>query len=140
MDQCQKIDKSPSYRFQLFQGELNQDGRIEKAKSVGMAYLNEGQAMYTLRLWTFVENRFYLLQKKDDPTKYLVLTRELNKHSNQRSKFFWNIVGNGQINTLLGIIKIQFDLFERPIYMNVFPEASASGALLPIPVEIDKAA
>ncbi|MSP19843.1 MAG: hypothetical protein EXR74_09775 [Bdellovibrionales bacterium] len=140
MEQNQKIETSQFYRFQLFQGDVKGDGKIEKTKTVGMAYLKEGQGTYTLRLWTFVENRFYLLQNKTDASRYVMLTRELNKSQNPRTKFYWNIVGNGQSETTAGVIQLQFDLFERPIYMSVFPEASASGATLPEPVELDSAA
>ena len=140
MELLQKKTTSPFYRFQLFQGDIKNDGKIEKNKTVGMAYLKEGQGTYTLRLWTFVENRFYLIQNKTDASRYVLLTRELNKSPNPKSKFYWNIVGNGHVETTIGVIRLQFDLFERPIYMSVFPEASATGASLPEPIELDSAA
>jgi len=140
MDQRQKTETSPFYRFQLFHGDVKDDGKIEKTKTVGMAYLKEGQGTYTLRLWTFVENRFYMIQNKTDASRYVLLTRELNKRPNPKSKFYWNIVGNGHSDTSVGVIRLQFDLFERPVYMSVFPEALASGASLPEPVDLELAA
>lgn len=140
MEQCQKIESSQFYRFQLFQGDVTETGKIERTKTVGMAYLKEGQGTYTLRLWTFVSERFYLIQSKTDASRFVLLTRELNKHPKPKSKFYWNIVGNGQSETTSGVIKLQFDLFERPIYMSIFPEAAAASASLPDPLELEAAA
>lgn len=140
MEQRQKIGPSKFYRFQLFQGEIGEESKLERSKTVGMAYLKEGQNTYTIRLWTFVDDRFYLIQNRNDPSKYILLTREVNKNPNAKSKFIWNIVGNGQCETNFGVIKLQFDLFHGPIYMSVFPEAAATTSSLPNPEEIDRAA
>jgi len=140
MESNSKSTSEKFYRFQLVQGEINRDRKLDRAKTVGMAYMKQGQPTITMRLWTFVEDRFYLIQNKKDSSKYLVLTRELNRSQNPRSKFHWNIVGCGQSDTHAGVIKLEFDLFERPIYMNLFPEQSATGSALPDPVEPDLAA
>jgi len=140
MENNAKTESSKFYRFQLVQGELNSERKLDQTKTVGMAYMKEGQSTITMRLWTFVEDRFYLIQNKSDSSKYLVLTRELNKSINPKSKYFWNIVGNGQSDTHAGVIRLDFDLFSRPVYMNLFPEHSATGSALPDPVELDAAA
>ncbi len=126
------------FRFQVFQGDLTI--RLTKTKSVGMAYLKEGQNTITLRLWTLVNEKFYILPSKTDSTKYLVMTREPNKNPSNKNKYFWNIVGNGEANSLLGVITLHFDLFDKPIYMNIHPESSAYSAKLPEPVFDDLAA
>ena len=69
-----------------------------------MAYLKEGQSMFTLRLWTFVNERFYLILNQNDAAKYLVMTREPNKNPASKNKYFWNIVGNGTIDTTHGLV------------------------------------
>jgi hypothetical protein len=45
--QMEKMKPTKFYRFQLFVKGT------EKKNTVGMAYLKEGQGIYTLRLWTF---------------------------------------------------------------------------------------
>lgn len=131
-----KSNESQFSRFQVFQATTNNQGKLENKKTVGMAYMKEGQNLYTLRLWTFVHERFYILGSTNDPSKYLVMTRELNKSEKAKSKYFWNIVGNGTANSSQGAIALQFDLFEKPIYMNIFPENSAYSSAMPDPVEL----
>ncbi len=128
------------YRFQVFQGEVDSNKKVKKTKSVGMAYLKEGQTMMTLRLWTFVSERFYLILNQNDASKYFVMTREPNKNPLAKNKYFWNIVGNGVIDTIQGLVTIDFDLFDKPIYMGIHPEPSAYSVALPQPEVTNDAA
>ncbi len=128
------------YRFQVFQGEVDSCRKVKKTKSVGMAYLKEGQSMLTLRLWTFVSERFYLILNQNDASKYFVMTREPNKNPMAKNKYFWNIVGNGDIDTIHGLVTIDFDLFDMPIYMSIHPEPSAYSVALPQPEVTNDAA
>jgi hypothetical protein len=132
-NETQVPNSSKFYRFQVMMGNPSTDGRFEKTKSVGMAYLKEGQTMFTLRLWTLLNERFYVLPNKKDAARFLILSREPNKNPNSRNKYFWNIVGNGKVDSQVGVVRLDFDLFEKPLYMNIFPEASATGAQLPEP-------
>ena len=50
------------FRFQVLQGDVDSNGKVKKTKSVGMAYLKDGQNTFTLRLWTFVNEKFYLIK------------------------------------------------------------------------------
>jgi hypothetical protein len=78
--QTEKMNTTKFYRFQIFvKGN-------EKKNTVGMAYLKEGQSIYTLRLWTFLEDKFFLLPSKEDSAKYLLMTREPNKSNNSKNK------------------------------------------------------
>jgi hypothetical protein len=140
MEKSQNSDQSKYYRFQVFQGERREGGKVEKSKSVGMAYLRDGQNIYTLRLWMFSVERYYLIQNKHDSSKYLVMTREPTKNPQARNKYFWNIVGNGKVDSVLGVIELAFDLLEKPIYMNIFPESSAFSVTLAQPEELLDAA
>lgn len=121
------------YRFEVYQGTRGADGYIHRSRTVGMAYLQSGQSTYTLRLWTFMNERFYLLQSKNEPTKYLLMTREPNKLATARSKYFWNIVGNARIDSVAGHMQINFDLLPGPIYMNLFPEPKAASSTMAAP-------
>jgi hypothetical protein len=121
------------FRFQVIQGDLDKSGQMKKTKSVGMAYLKNGQNTYTLRLWTFVNDKFYLIPNKTDSSKYLVMTRELNKNPTAKNKYFWNIVGNGVADSSLGMITLEFDLLSKPIYLSIHPEKSAYSVKLAEP-------
>ncbi len=115
-----KVDNSTNfYRFQVY---TTTPGK--KPKVVGMAYLKEGQSIYALRLWTFLNEKFYLLRSKDDNSKFLVMTREANKNVESKNKYFWNIVGNGVTLIKDSSIELEFDLFEKKVYMSLFPEES----------------
>lgn len=126
--------ESKFYRFQLFVQSNDAEN------TVGMAYLKEGTKIYTLRLWTFLDIKFYLLPTKDDPTKYLVMTRELKNLKTSKNKYFWNIVGNGKARSMDGVLELNFDLFPKKIFMNLFPEPSATPYGLPVPEGEDQAA
>lgn len=122
---------SQYYRFQIFQGQKNTSGKIEKTKIVGMAYLKEGQDTYTIRLWTFLNDKFFLIMSKNDPSNFLVMSRETNKNPASKSKYFWNVIGNGKAHSAQNCIELRFDLFEKPLYMSIFPESKASSVILP---------
>lgn len=126
-----KSNQSQYYRFQIFQAQRNAMGKLEKTKVVGMAYLKEGQDSYTIRLWTFLNDKFFLLMNKNDSSRFLVMSREANKNIQSKNKYFWNVIGNGKALSSQNCIELCFDLFEKPIYMNIFPEGNASSVLLP---------
>lgn len=126
-------EKNQYYRFQVFQGTKDQNGKVSKTKSVGMAYVKEGQNIFTLRLWTFSWDRYYILPHKSDSSKYLVMTREANKTPNAKNKYYWNIVGNGFVDSAHGVIEVQMDLLEKPFFISTHPEKSAGSAYLPEP-------
>jgi hypothetical protein len=116
------VDRAPPYRFKLMQGAICKDGKFERARTVGLAYLKEGQGIYSLRLWMLSDARFYLIASQKTASHYLLMTREPNQKAGASSKYHWNIVGNGQVETMAGVIRLQFDLLPQPIYMSLFPE------------------
>lgn len=133
MNQGQAQKDGQFFRFQVFQGSEDKNGKIQKEKSVGMAYLKEGQQTFTIRLWMFLNERFYMLQHREDPSRYLIMTREPNRHPEAQKKYFWNIVGNGVVDTVQGLIRIEFDLLEKPVFVSIHPETSAFSVHLPEP-------
>lgn len=126
------------YRFQVFQGEKDESGKLKKSKKVGMAYIKDGQDMYSLRLWTFLWERYFIVPQSKDASKYWVMTREPSKNS--KNKFFWNIIGNGNVDAVQGVIELRFDLLSRPIYVSIYPEPSAHAVDLPEPESLERAA
>ena len=135
-----KNEKTQFSRFQIFIGEKQTDGTIKKTKNVGMSYLGEGQNIFSVRLWTFSWERFFILPDKKNSSKYLVMTREPNKNPNSKNKYYWNIVGNASADSKNGVIQIEFDLIEKPIYMNMFPETSPYSKNVPEPEQYQEVA
>jgi len=133
-------EENQFFRFQVFQGDIDKDGKVHKTKSVGMAYLKEDQQTITVRLWMFVTERFYMILNRNDASRYLVMTREINRNPNAKNKYFWNIVGSGVIDTTQGIVQIYFDLLDKPVYISLHPEPSAASVSLPPPEFSEEAA
>lgn len=129
--------ESSFYRFQVFQGKMSAEGKVEKTKTVGMAYLKSGQDIYTLRLWTFLDLRYYLLPNQREAGRYLVMSREPTKHPDSKSKYYWNIVGNGRVDSKSMCMEIEFDLFDKRIYMSLFPEHQPTAKNLPEPIDFE---
>lgn len=115
-----KINKR--YRFKILKGQKLNDGSIEKQHQVGVALLNEGQSIYTIHLYVFQNNPFFLVGHKQDPEKYYVMTRRAKQDPHSKQKFSWNIVGHAKTNVTQSCLELYFDLFPEPIFMNLFPE------------------
>lgn len=114
------------YRFQAFIKEAEGTKR-----TVGTAYLQDGQTIYTLRLWTFLNEKFFLVPTLNDPTKFLVKTREPIKTPDTKNKYFWNVVGNAKANETQTVLEVNLDLFEKKVYLNIIPSASSMSRGLP---------
>lgn len=121
MNKLMSKQEAKSYRFKLFV----KDGE-KKSKTVGSAYLKEGQNIYWLRLRMFLETNFFLLPSKDDPTQYLLMTKDASKDPNQKNKFYYNIVGSGRVVSSQGVMELSFDLLDKKVFMNIYPEESTS--------------
>lgn len=133
-------DSGQFHRFQVFQGAKESNGAIKKLKSVGMAYMKEGQTMMSLRLWTFTWERYFILPHRTDSSKYLVMTREPVRNQTHKNKYFWNIVGSGTVHSAQGVIELEFDLLSKSIFVNLHPEKSSHANDLPDPENFDQAA
>jgi len=114
-------EKLEFYRFQMFVTKNLLD-RSGTRKVVGASYLRQGQSVYTLRLWMFPDAKFYLMPDQNDSAKMLVFTRELKRNPNiGKGKYFWNLIGTGVVDAPREVIRLEFDLIDRPIYMSIFP-------------------
>jgi len=109
------------YRFGIFTGHFDTEGSVRKEKSVGMAYMKEGNDMYSLKLWTFPREKYYLIPSKEDPAKILIMTREEKKVPTANRKFNWSIVGKGEFYGQKGVAQLEFDLIPQPIFMSITP-------------------
>jgi hypothetical protein len=104
------------YKFQLF--VRTEEG---KSKSVGTAFLEDGNIRYTIKLWSLVNEKFYLLPTEQDSRKFILMTRELNRSENPKTKYHWNVIGSAKANAAQDELEISFDIFERKIYLNMIP-------------------
>lgn len=111
--------QSQFHRFGIFTGRFDTEGELRKEKTVGFALMREGQDMYSLKLWTFPQEKYYLIPTKDDPSKILIMTREKKKVPTENRKYNWSIVGNGNVYNQKGVTQLDFDLLPQPIFMNV---------------------
>ncbi len=133
-EQTKKLQEPQFYRFPVFV-----DGN-EKKNIVGMAWLKEGQRIYTIKLWTFLSEKFFLLPSKEDQAKYLIMTREPVKSEKSKKNYHWNIVGNAKANPVSGVIELNFDLLGKITYMSIYPDESKSEISSRIPDDVLEAA
>lgn len=119
-----------TYRFDIIKGIEDSTGRLSRARSVGSAYLVEGRKTYTIYLRSFVNDVFYLLPDKEQPTsKFAILTRTHSRR--QDRKFFWNVVGIGTVldGSRSGYMQLRWDLLDaKDIYMNLHPQVVYSSS------------
>ena len=116
-------EKVSVYRFDIFKGAKDAEGKVTKIKSVGAAYLREGLKTYTVHLKTFLKDRFYLLpnSKGKGFADFVILTREPAQYSGR--KYFWNSVGEGQMmdGANHGVVRLSWDVLADDIYMTLHP-------------------
>lgn len=101
------------YRFDVFKGAVNPEGKVGKICSVGHSTLYEGSTTYSVYLKTLLKDQFYLLPEQDVSRPYdlVILTREPSNIPGK--KYFWNRVGTAKLlgDQNAGIMKLEFDLF-----------------------------
>lgn len=117
-------EKQKAFRFDVFKGAVDANGKVHKLKSVGNGYLVEGCKTYSIYLKTFLDDVFYLLpeQKKMTKADYVILTREPSQNPNR--KYFWNNVGEGVLLTgeNAGLLQLSWDVLgAQDIYLNLYP-------------------
>jgi hypothetical protein len=109
------------YRFDVFKGLVNKDGKVEKVCSVGHSTLYEGSTTYSIYLKTLLKDQFYLLPEQDvnRPFDFVILTREPSHMPGK--KYFWNRVGTAKLlsDQNAGVMQLNFDLFNCvDLYLN----------------------
>ena len=116
------------YRFDVFKGAADSEGRIAKIRSVGVAYHTDGLATYHIKLKTFLSDSFYLLPDEKSG-QYSISTRAPSTLPGR--KYFWHKVGEAKVmgGTNSGTLKLSFDLFADSLYMNLYPKDSFESAV-----------
>lgn len=140
MMNTQDQTKAESFRFEIFKGKISNDGTFTKARTVGHAYLRTGKHAYKVKLFGVLSERFVIVPVDDEPNKYRILTKEEVQTKDKGKRTYWNVVGEGEVMSQQGLLKLDFDLFGKPLYMNLYP--SNAGNVLPfqLPTELKEAA
>ncbi len=108
------------FEFRLFHAGLDRTRKIIWKKSVGAAQLISGKRFYTLNLWTLLSEEYFLVPKDDAQTKYLIYSKVRVRINEKTITLKWNVVGSGTLDSAIGAIILKFDLFEKPIYLNIY--------------------
>ncbi|MBI3556166.1 MAG: hypothetical protein HY074_07875 [Deltaproteobacteria bacterium] len=112
------------YRFDIFKGVEDSDGKIQKIRSIGAAQLMEGARTYTVYLKPLLKDVFYLMPEEKKLTRgdYVILTREPAPVPPR--KYYWNNIGEGFIlaGANSGLMRLEWDFFGADdIYMSLHP-------------------
>jgi hypothetical protein len=124
VQQIKEASERIAYRFDVFKGVVDSEGRVVKVKSVGYAQISEGGHTYALHLKTFLKDQFFMLPERTHADRYdfVILTREDSFREGR--KYFWNNVGEGKIlsGTNEGLMKLNWDLLSADdVYLNLNP-------------------
>jgi hypothetical protein len=117
-EQTQNFKPAKFTQYQVF---THTDG---KKKPLGVAWLMEGHKTFTIKLFSFLNEKYFLLPTREDPSKYLFMTREPTKSLKTKGKYHWNVIGNGFANAEEGTVEISFDLLGVKFCMNLYPDES----------------
>jgi hypothetical protein len=127
--------KSESFRFEIFRGKITTDGSFVKTRIVGHAYLRSGKHAYKAKLFGALAERFVIVPINELTDKYRILTKEEVQTKDKGKRTYWNVVGDGEVLGQQGLLKLDFDLFGKPLYMSLYP--SNAGNVLPFRVSED---
>jgi hypothetical protein len=129
MTNTQEQVKNESFRFEIFKGKIANDGSFTKLRTVGHAYLRTGKHAYKAKLFGSLSERFVIVPVDDNPEQYRILTKEEVQTKDKGKRTYWNVVGDGEVLSQQGLLKLDFDLFGKPLYMSLYP--SNAGNVLP---------
>ena len=93
-----------------------------KKKPLGISWLMEGHKTFTIKLFSFMNEKYFLLPTREDPSKYLFMTREPTKSAKTKGKYHWNVIGSGVANSEQGTVEISFDLLGVKFSMSLHPD------------------
>lgn len=129
MTENQEQIKAESFRFEIFRGKIAADGSFTKTRTVGHAYLRSGKHAYKAKLFGALTERFVIVPVDGSPEQYRILTKEEVTTKDKGKRTYWNVVGDGEVLSQPGVMKLDFDLYGKPLYMSLYP--SNAGNVLP---------
>ena len=129
MTNTKEQTNAESFRFEIFKGKVGADGAFAKSRTVGHGYLRTGKHAYKVKLFGALSERFVIVPVDDNPDQYRILTKEEVQTKDNGKRTYWNVVGEGEVMAGLGLLKLDFDLYGKLLYMNLYP--SNTGNVLP---------
>ena len=105
--------------FNIFVGQIDEQNQIVEEDRVGIAFLRGKSKVFSLRLWMFDSQKYFVAPNDDDPVKYDVLSLEEYTTRDGVEKSHWHKVGVGQY--FGNYIKLRFHLIDRELYLSLFP-------------------
>lgn len=121
-----------SFRFEIYKGKIAADGAFLKQRTVGHAYLRSGKHAYKAKLFGALAVRFVIVPADDQSERYRILTKEEVTTKDKGKRTYWNVVGEREVISEHGLLKLDFDLYAKPLFMSLYP--SNAGNVLPFKV------
>ena len=123
-DTGDELDNKKLYRFDVFKGMPDHNGKIEKTRSVGYGSIVEGYRTCRIRLKCFLNEEYFLIadRKNLNGPEFALLTREYSQIPGK--KYFWNTVGTGALlcDQNVGLVRLSWDVFgSDDIYIDLTP-------------------
>lgn len=128
MNAAQNQKTEESFRFDIYKGKLAQDGSFQKTRIAGHAYLRSGKHAYKVKLFSLTKDRFVIVPSDNDRDVFKILTKEEVVTKDKGKRTYWNVVGEGEMISSAGVMKLKFDLFGESLYMSIYP-ANAGNVL-----------
>lgn len=114
-------------QFELFRGFVDKSGSVVETDRVGFAYLKPRAKMYSLRLWMFTKEQYFLAHDESSSGKYAVLSIDEYRSSSGEMKTFWNKVGDGFLHG--NFVRIKFHLLAEEVFLCLFRAQAESEAM-----------
>lgn len=128
MNAAQNQKAEESFRFDIYKGKLAQDGSFQKTRIAGHAYLRSGKHAYKVKLFSLTKDRFVIVPSDNNRDLFKILTKEEVVTKDKGKRTYWNVVGEGEMISSAGVMKLKFDLFGESLYMSIYP-ANAGNVL-----------
>ncbi|CAN5418674.1 hypothetical protein BH10BDE1_BH10BDE1_28100 [soil metagenome] len=106
-------------KHEIVIGKIN-SGQIEKPLLTGHAFLNAGDDFYTVKLFMFPGQTYYLVKNRE-AKRYTVFAKHIR---DERGTRFQNPVGLAQLMEGVLCIEIYFPVLRSQMYLSLFPSAS----------------
>lgn len=138
MNTVQNKKTDESFRFDIYKGKLAQDGSFQKIRVAGHAYLRSGKHAYKVKLFALTQDRFIIVPSDNNRDLFKIMTKEEVVTKDKGKRTYWNIVGEGEMISSAGMMKLKFDLFGEILYMSIHP--ANTGNVLAFQSLVDRAA
>lgn len=93
---------------------------VERPLVSGHAFLNAGDGHYSLKLFMFPNQTYYMVKNRNSSTKYTIFAKQV---SDERGTRFQNPVGLAQLPDQSMYVEIYLPILRTQMFMSIFPAA-----------------